>query len=97
MNIASAPVPPAIIMFVVPCSLKSSLRSQPRLAIRWFRSTPRRAEQFLDANEEVHITTVRVDFYRVFFFTRSFGSSDVQEGRIEYGLERKIGPRRFLR
>jgi hypothetical protein len=57
----------AIIMFVVPCSLKSSLRSQPRLAIRWFRSTPRRAEQFLDANEEVHITTVRVDLYRVFF------------------------------
>jgi hypothetical protein len=35
-------------------SLKSSLLLQTRLANRHFHSTTRRAEQFLQANEEVH-------------------------------------------
>jgi len=60
-------------MFVLRCPLKLSLRSQPRLAIRQFHSTPRRAEQFLNVNEEtfekvVLNTTAKekivlVDFY----------------------------------
>jgi len=59
-------------MTVILRSLKSSLRSQPRLAIRQFQSTPRRAEQFLNANEETFDRVVNtsakdnvvlVDFY----------------------------------
>lgn len=44
---------PPIIMSVI-LMIKSSLRLQPHLAIRQFQSTPRRTEQFLNANEEVH-------------------------------------------
>lgn len=70
-------------------SLKSSsaLRVSPRLTVnaRQFHCSPSRAEQFLNANAEVHIipcwnqTVTKSDY----FVTR-FDGLDIRKGRLEY-------------